>query len=97
MTLGMLTCYLIADILPTDQGRLQPWQPDSSLTRQLRTTVRFISFLTQNIVRATNRQRAVLLRYYPVAAELFSSLSNLISQYFILEYPTPQTVATLDL
>ena len=89
--------YLIADILRTDQGRLLPWQPDSSLSRQLRTTVRFISFLTQNIVRATHRQRAVWLRYYPVAAELFSSLCNLISQYFILEYPTPQTVATLDL
>jgi len=27
--------YLMADILRTDQGRLLPWQPDSSLSRQL--------------------------------------------------------------
>jgi len=89
--------YLIADILRTDQGRLQVWQPDSGLTRQIRTKVRFISFLTRNIVRMTNRQRAVLLRYYPVATELFSSLSTLISQHFILAYPTPQAAAALDL
>jgi transposase len=87
--------YLIADILRTDHGRLQAWQPDSGLTRKLRTKVRFISFLTRNIVRMTNRQRAVLLRYYPVAAELFSSLSTLISQHFILAYPTPQAAAAV--
>jgi transposase len=45
----------------------------------------------------TNRQRAVLLRYYPAAVELFSSLNTLISQHFILTYPTPQAAATLDL
>jgi len=89
--------YLIADILRTDHGRLQRWHPDSGLTRQLRTKVRFISFLTRNIVRMTNRQRAVLLRYYPVATELFSSLSTLISQHFILEYSSPQAVETLNL
>ena len=89
--------HLIADILRTDQGRLRAWKPDSGLTRQLRTKVKFIHFLTINIVRMTNRQRAVLHRYYPAAIELFSSLNTLISQHFILEFPTPQSAMGLDL
>jgi len=89
--------YLIADILRTDQGRLQVWKPDSGLTRHIRTRVRFIHFLTTNIVRMTNRQRAVLQRYYPAAIELFSSLNTLIAQHFILEFPTPQGASKLDL
>ena len=89
--------HLIADIMRTDQGRLRAWKPDSGLTRQLRTKVKFIHFLTVNIVRMTNRQRAVLHRYYPAAIELFSSFNTLISQHFILEFPTPQSVLGLDL
>lgn len=88
---------LIADILRTDHDRLQIWQPDSSLTRQIRAKVRFIHFLTINIVRMTNRQRAVLQRYYPAANDLLSSLKTLISQHFILEFPTPQAAESLDL
>ena len=86
---------LIADILRTDQGRLRPWQPDSSLTRQIRTRIKYIRFLTTEIVRLTNRQRAVLLRYYPVVLDLFSSLSTLITQHFIREYPFPASVSGL--
>ena len=89
--------HLIADILRTDQGRLQVWKPDSGLTRQIRTKVRFVHFLTINIVRMTNRQRAVLQRYYPAATDLFSSLSTLIAQHFILDFPTPQAASKLDL
>ncbi|MBG7610299.1 MAG: IS110 family transposase [Anaerolineae bacterium] len=88
---------LIADILRTDQGRLQCWKPDSSLTRQIRKKVSFIHFLTVNIVRMTNRQRAVLGRYYPAAIDMFSSLKTQISQHFILEFPTPQAANSLDL
>jgi transposase len=87
---------LIADILRTDQGHLRAWQPDTSLTRQIRSRVKFTQFLTTEIVRLTNRQRAVLLRYDPVVLDLFSSLKTLITQHFICEYPTPQAAARLD-
>jgi transposase len=89
--------FLIADILRTDLGRLHCWQPDSLLTRQLRARVRFFDFLTTQIVRLTNRQRAILLRYFPAAANLFSGLNILIAQHFVLHYPTPQTANQLDL
>jgi transposase len=88
---------LIADILRTDQNRLQCWKPDSSLTRQIRKKVSFIHFLTINIVRMTNRQRAVLRRYHPAAIDLFSGLKTQIAQHFILEFPTPQATNSLDL
>ena len=86
---------LIADILRTDQGRLQAWQPDTPLTRQIRSRIKYIHFLTTEIVRLTNRQRAVLQRYYPVALDLFSGLKTQIAQHFIRQYPDPQTAAEL--
>jgi len=89
--------HLIADILRTDQGRLQVWRPDSGLTRQIRAKVKFIHFLTTNIVRMSNRQRAVLQRYFPAAADLFSGLNTLIAQQFILAFPTPEEALGLDL
>jgi len=87
---------LIADILRTDQGRLRAWQPDGLLTRQIRSKIKYIQFLTTEIVRLTNRQRAVLQRYYPVALDLFSGLNTLIAQHFIQKYPFPQAAAELD-
>lgn len=87
---------LIADILRTDQGHLRAWQPDTSLTRQIRSRIKFTQFLTTEIVRLTNRQRAVLLRFYPVVLDLFSSLNTLITQHFIREYPAPQAAARLS-
>jgi transposase len=89
--------WLLADILRTDQHRLLPWQPDSLLTRQLRAKISFVSFLTRSIVKMTNRQRALLHRYYPAAVDLFSSLQTSIAQQFIQSFPSPQAAARLDL
>jgi transposase len=88
---------LIADILRTDQGRLQAWRPDSELTRKIRARVNYTRFLTINIVRLSNRQRAVLNRYYPAAVDLFSNLNTLIAQRFIQAFPTPEEAANLEL
>ena len=63
---------LIADILRTDHPRMHPWQPDHLLTRQIRAKIGFVSFLTRRIVGLTNRQRTLLLRYFPAATELFT-------------------------
>jgi transposase len=87
--------YLLADILRTDRGRLYPWHPDSLLTRQIRAKVSYIAYLTRNIVRTSNRLRSLLLRYYPAALSVFSSLQTQIRLQFICAYPTPQATAEL--
>lgn len=85
---------LIADVLRTD--RLRPWHPDSLLTRQMRAKVSFINHLTQSNVARTNRLRAVLLRYYPAALEVFGSLGAQITLHFLQAYNTPQAAVRLS-
>jgi transposase len=87
--------WLIADILRTDQQRLMPWYPDSLLTRQMRAKVGLILHLTHQTTRLSNRLRAVLLRYYPAATQVFSDLRTQIALQFISTYPTPQVAAAL--
>jgi len=71
---------LIADILRTDRGRLQPWHPDQLLTRQIRAKVSLILHLSQQTTRMSNRLCAVLLRYYPAALQVFTgALKTLIA------------------
>lgn len=87
---------LIADILRTDHKRYTPWKPDSQLTRQIRAAVRFVSQLNKDIRRNSNRMRAVLLRYYPIALNVFSKVHSPIALAFIQTYPTPQSVSGLS-
>ncbi len=88
---------LIADILRTDHRRFQPWKPDSLLTRQIRAQVSLILLLNREIVRLSNRLRAVLLRYYPAALHVFSAgLSTQIAPAFVCAYPTPRSAAGLS-
>ena len=85
--------YLLADILRIDRGRLQPWHPDSLLTRQMRAKVSWIQHLTRASTRLSNRLRSVLLRYYPAALQVFPDLSTQIALEFIRTYPTPEAAA----
>jgi transposase len=87
--------FLLADLLRTDRHRLQPWHPDSLLTRQMRAKVSLINHLTRSVVRLSNRLRAVLLRYYPSALHVFSSLRTQIALQFIRAYPTPEAAKAL--
>lgn len=86
---------LIADVLRTDRARLQPWQPDSALTRQMRAKVSLLIHLTRQCTRWSNRLRAVLLRYYPAGLGAFGNLTSQISLRFLLTYSSPQAVARL--
>lgn len=86
---------LIADILRTDRLRLRPWQPDRLLTRQMKAKVSLIHYLTRQHVRQANRLRAILLRYYPAALEVFSGLGAQITLHFVCRYPTPQAAAAV--
>ena len=87
--------HLIAEVLRTDGGRLQPWSPDRPLTRQIRAKVSLIHYLTKQKVRCANRLRTVLLRYYPAALQVFQQWSSQISLAFMQQYPTPQAAADL--
>lgn len=87
--------YVVADILRTDQGRLQPWHPDSLLTRQIRARVSLINHFTRNITRLSNRLRAVILRFYPAALNVFSELTRPITLHFLKAYPTPHAAVAL--
>jgi transposase len=86
---------LIADVLRTDRARLQPWQPDSPLTRQMRAKVSLLIHLSRNCTRWSNRLRAVLLRYYPAGLEGFGNLTSQITLRFLITYSTPQAAAQL--
>jgi transposase len=66
------------------------------LTRQMRATVSRIAYFTSQIVSLSNRLRAVLLRYYPAALEVFSSHRTKIALAFIQRYPTPDDARTLS-
>lgn len=88
--------HLIAEILRTDQRRLHAWQPDSLLTRQIRAQVALISYLSRSIRQNTNYLRALLLRYYPTALDLFSSLDAQVNLDFLTAYPTPQQAQSIS-
>ena len=90
-----LDAQLLADILRTDQARLQPWRPDSLLTRQIRAKVSLIHHLTKSVRRTRERLRATLIRYYPAALNLFGGLQAQITLSFLLEYSTPQAMTEL--
>ncbi len=90
------SALLLADLLRTDRQRLQPWRPDLPLTQQMRAKISFLLYLTRSAVRLSNRLRAVLLRYYPAAVDVFSSLDGVVTLEFIRAYPTPQAAATLS-
>ncbi len=87
---------LLADVLRTDRGRFQPWHPDDALTRRMRAKVSLYAYLTQQNTRFSNRLRAVLVRYYPAAIQVFSSLKTQIALHFVQEFPTPQVAAALS-
>jgi transposase len=89
--------FLLADLLRTDRARLQIWRPDSLLTRQMRAKVSLINHLTRSVVRLSNRLRAVLLRYYPAALHVFSSIRTQIALEFMRTYPTPESAMALTL
>jgi transposase len=89
--------HLLADLVRTDRARLQLWQPDTRLTRQLRAKVSAYHFLTQHSVRFSNRLHALLVRYYPAALQVFSDITTQIALAFLQAYPTPAVAQALTL
>jgi transposase len=87
---------LLADLLRTDLARLQPWRPDSTLTRKIRAKVSLIRHMTKRTRRVTERLRAVLLRYYPGVLEVFNGLQSQITVAFIAQYNTSEASKALS-
>lgn len=88
--------WVIADMLRTDRGRWHAWQVDSLLTRQIQIQMRQVFYLNHMIRRQTNPLRAMLLRFFPAALEVFSRLDSPICLYFLLDYPSPLQVSQLS-
>ena len=86
---------VLAHILRTDRDQYVVLEADMCLTRQICSQVRLLMTLKRNIVRVNNQLRALLWRYYPVAANLFSRLDQPLSLAFIQDYPTPQEAQAL--
>ena len=86
---------VLAHIMRTDRHLHTQWEADTPLTRQIRSQVTLLLGIKQAIVRHTNQLRALLWRYYPVAADLFSCLDTYIALAFIQAYPTPQAAKSL--
>jgi len=87
---------LLADIARTDRARLRRLRPNQLLTRRIAEQVSLVQFQTKNIVRISNRLRAVLMIYYPAAIKVFSSLKQQITLEFIKAYPTPEAASKLS-
>jgi transposase len=88
---------LLADLVRTDSHRLISWRPNRILTRQMAEQVNQVRFLSGEIVRVSNRLRAKLLRYYPAALQVFSTLAQNITLAFIQAYPDPIQARALSL
>jgi transposase len=89
--------FVLADAMRTDRHLYPAWYPDQPLTRQIASQVRLLRDLKRSILRFCNRLRALLHRYYPMAAELFSDLDTQIASHFIMAYPTPRLAQQLTL
>ena len=87
--------YVISDLLRTDGHRFTAWQPGSELLQTLRRETSLAHFLTRQSTRQANRLEAILLRYYPVARQLFSWPSPIVC-HFVMTYPTPQASQALS-
>ncbi|MFN2200696.1 MAG: IS110 family transposase [Caldilineaceae bacterium] len=87
--------WVIAETLRTDLSKLQPWAPGSDLLQQMRVYVSYGEMLTQECTRLGNRLRNALLRYYPVALNVFPSWPTQIVCAFVHTYPTPEAAAEL--
>jgi transposase len=86
---------VLAHILRTDRHLYTPLRADLPLTRQICSQVKLVLNLKRAVVGFGNQLRALLWRYYPLAADLFSGLDTQIALHFVQTYPTPQAAQRL--
>lgn len=81
--------YILADLLRTDGHRFRPLEPQSDITRALRTAVRARDDLVATRVQLANQLRCLLERFWPGAVRIFSAIDQPITLAFLKAYPTP--------
>jgi transposase len=87
--------FILADMLRTDGHRFPPLRPPSDETRALRALVRGRDDLVTQRVALANQLRALLERFWPGAAAIFTDIDSPIALAFLARYPTPQSAARL--
>jgi len=88
---------LLAGALRTDRDSFRLWRPNEVLTQQLLAQVRLIETLRRSIVRQESQLRALLLRVYPTALDLFGELTAQITLQFLSAYPGAAQAQALTL
>jgi hypothetical protein len=86
---------VLAKAVRTDRDCHRRLRSDTPLTQQILAKVRLIEALRRSIHRQSGQLRAVLLRIYPQALELFGTLTAQITLHFLMAYPTPQQALAL--
>jgi transposase len=87
--------FILADLLRTDRHRFRPLRASSDNTRALRALVRGRDDLVAQRVALANQLRALLERFWPGAAAIFTDVDSPIALAFVTRYPTPHTAARL--
>jgi transposase len=91
-----LDADLMLDILLHHRDRLNAWQPDEPITRQLQLLVEARRRFVADQVRLTNRLRTTLKSYFPQALELAGDdLSSLMACAFVQKWPTLEAAQKL--
>jgi transposase len=79
----------LAELLLTHHGKLKPWQPDDSQTRQLQQLVSHRRAVVDERTGLTNRLQALLKQYFPQALDLCGEdLWRPLATAFLLKWPT---------
>jgi transposase len=87
--------YLLADLLRTDGHRFRPVRPLADETRALRALSRGRDDLVAQRVAFANQLRALLERFWPGAAAIFTDVDSPIALAFLARYPTPLSAERL--
>ena len=83
----------LAELLLTHHGKLKPWQPDDSQTRQLQQLVSHRRAVVDERTGLSNRLKALLKQYFPQALELCGEdLWRPLATAFLLRWPTLQAL-----
>jgi transposase len=79
---------LLREFLQKHHQHLRAWEPDDSLTRQLRLLTEFRRQLVNARTRLTNQLTSLLKQYYPQALEWAGSLDTQQACDFLQRWPT---------
>jgi transposase len=87
---------VLAEVLRTDQARLQALQPSSAAVQERKLLTRDYARCVREQTRLVNQLTATLKEYYPRALEVCEDLTTQRARAFLRAYPTPEALAALS-